>query len=215
MKKRNHTEIVFIIDKSGSMHHLKEDTIGSFNDLISKQKIDEGDANITTVLFNNRIDILHSHEDVYEVEDMTRFNYRPSGGTALLDAVGYTIRNMKNYYNDFLKEERPEQVLFVIITDGMENSSIHYTYNKVKRDIENCKRRYDWEFLFIGANIDAVNEGAKFGIDRKRTVRFHADRRGSQAVYENVNATISDYRRSSKVSDDWAKDIEKDFNDRR
>jgi hypothetical protein len=207
----NKTELVFILDKSGSMHHLESDTIGSFNGLIDKQKREAGTALITTVLFNTSVKILHDRMDLQEVSLMTNKDYCPSGGTALLDAVGTTLRNVRHSYNDQLKEERPNKVMFIIITDGMENASREFTYKKVKEEIEKAKEKYDWEFLFIGANIDAVKEGSKFGIREDRSVRYHADTKGNEVIYSALEETMTNYRSGKKIEKNWNKKITEDF----
>ena len=209
------TEIIFILDKSGSMSHLIDDTIGSFNSLISKQKQEEGEALVTTVVFNQTSQTIHDRINILDLPELTQNEYRPSGVTALLDAVGETVTNIKFQYNDLLREERPDNVMFVIITDGMENASKEYSFEKVKELIETTKERYNFEYIFVGANIDAAKEGSKIGIRPERTVRFHADAKGSKVVYDSIEETMTLYRRSGAISDDWGKKISKDFKERK
>lgn len=208
------TEMIFILDRSGSMRHLEEDTIGSFNSLIDKQKQEEGQAFITTVLFNNETKLIHLHQDIHEVNELTKKDYYASGSTSLLDAVGETVREIRFHYNDQLREERPDKVIFVIITDGMENSSTTFTASEVRKMIETSKQKYDWEFLFIGANLDAVKEGARLGITPDRAVNYHADRKGSKVVYNSVNEAMSNVRKGKKLDKKWMNDINKDFQER-
>ena len=163
--KKNLTEIIFILDRSGSMQGLEKDTIGGFNSLIEKQKKIEGDALISTVLFSNESKVIHDRVDVKDVKPMTENNYITGGCTALLDAIGNAIHHISNIHKYARKEDVPEHTLFVITTDGMENASRTYTYPKVKKLIENQKEKHGWEFMFLGANIDAVNVASYMGID--------------------------------------------------
>ena len=213
-KKVPVTQIVFILDRSGSMHHLEEDTIGSFNNLIKKQKKEEGYAYVTTVLFDNHIELLHHNQSIKTINPITNNEYYARGTTALLDAIGITLRKTRHEYNDLFKEERPDNVMFVIITDGMENASKEFTRSKVKKHIERAKERYNWEFLFIGANIDAVKEGSFMGISADRSVDFYADKKGSETVYRTINKTITSYRQNSKLDEDWNEEIMADYQSR-
>ena len=212
--KKNLTEIIFIVDRSGSMQGLEKDTIGGFNSLIEKQKKIEGDALISTVLFANESKVIHDRVDVKDVKPMTENNYITGGCTALLDAIGNAIHHISNIHKYARKEDVPEHTLFVITTDGMENASRTYTYPKVKKLIENQKEKHGWEFMFLGANIDAVNVASYMGIDENRAVNFNCDSEGTDLNYEVLNDAIGVLRECSYVSADWKKRIDKDFKKR-
>lgn len=212
--KKNLTEIIFILDRSGSMQGLEKDTIGGFNSLIEKQKKVEGDALISTVLFANESKVIHDRVDVKDVKPMTENNYITGGCTALLDAIGNAIHHISNIHKYSRKEDVPEHTLFVITTDGMENASRTYTYPKVKKLIENQKEKHGWEFMFLGANIDAVNVASCMGIDESRAVKFNCDSEGTELNYEVLNDAIGVLRECSYVSADWKKRIDKDFKKR-
>ena len=212
--KKNLTEIIFILDCSGSMQGLEKDTIGGFNSLIEKQKKIEGDALISTVLFANKSKVIHDRVDVKDVKPMTENNYITGGCTALLDAIGNAIHHISNIHKYARKEDVPEHTLFVITTDGMENASRTYTYPKVKKLIENQKEKHGWEFMFLGANIDAVNVASYMGIDENRAVNFNCDSEGTDLNYEVLNDAIGVLRECSYVSADWKKRIDKDFKKR-
>ena len=212
--KKNLTEIIFILDRSGSMQGLEKDTIGGFNSLIEKQKKIEGDALISTVLFANESKVIHDRVDVKDVKPMTENNYITGGCTALLDAIGNAIHHISNIHKYARKEDVPEHTLFVITTDGMENESRTYTYPKVKKLIENQKEKHGWEFMFLGANIDAVNVASYMGIDENRAVNFNCDSEGTDLNYEVLNDAIGVLRECSYVSADWKKRIDKDFKKR-
>lgn len=212
--KKNLTEIIFILDRSGSMQGLEKDTIGGFNSLIEKQKKIEGDALISTVLFANESKVIHDRVDVKDVKPMTENNYITGGCTALLDAIGNAIHHISNIHKYARKEDVPEHTLFVITTDGMENASRTYTYPKVKKLIENQKEKHGWEFMFLGANIDAVNVASYMGIDENRAVNFNCDSEGTDLNYEVLNDAIGVLRECSYVSVDWKKRIDKDFKKR-
>ena len=212
--KKNLTEIIFILDRSGSMQGLEKDTIGGFNSLIEKQKKVEGDTLISTVLFANKSKVIHDRIDVKDVKPMTENNYITGGCTALLDAIGNAIYHISNIHKYARKEDVPEHTLFVITTDGMENASKTYTYPKVKKLIENQKEKYGWEFMFLGANIDAVNVSSYMGIDESRAVNFNCDSEGTELNYEVLNDAIGVLRKCSYVSADWKKRIDKDFKKR-
>ena len=212
--KKNLTELVFILDRSGSMQGLEKDTIGGFNSLIEKQKKIEGDALISTVLFANKSKVIHDRVDVKDVKPMTENNYITGGCTALLDAIGNAIHHISNIHKYARKEDVPEHTLFVITTDGMENASRTYTYPKVKKLIENQKEKHGWEFMFLGANIDAVNVASYMGIDGSRAVNFNCDSEGTELNYEVLNDAIGVLRKCSYVSADWKKRIDKDFKKR-
>lgn len=211
---KNVTHMVFIVDQSGSMGRLVSDTIGGFNTMLDSQKKTEGEAIVTTVLFNNRTRVLHNMLDIQEIADLSERDYRPMGSTALLDAVGETVSIVRRKYADTLREERPDKVIFVITTDGMENASRHYNTRSVKKLVEEVQEKYNWEFIFMGANIDAFGEAAKIGIRKERSVRYHADEQGTRQNYQTLSRTIHEYRTSGQMDDSWAEDIKKDFEKR-
>lgn len=213
--KKNLTEIVFILDRSGSMAGLEDDTIGGFNAMIEKQKNEEGDAFVSTILFDNYIEVIHDRVDIRKVRPMTRRDYYVRGCTALLDAVGRTIRHIGNVHKYAREEDRPEKTLFVITTDGMENASREYSYERVRRMIEHEKEKYGWEFIFLGANIDAAREAARFGITEDRAVNYHADSVGTAVIYEAVSEAVCNVRASRPMSDEWRQRVDKDYNTRR
>lgn len=212
---KNLTEIVFILDRSGSMAGLEDDTIGGFNAMIEKQKNEEGDAYVSTILFDNYIEVIHDRVDIRKVRPMTRRDYYVRGCTALLDAVGRTIRHIGNVHKYAREEDRPEKTLFVITTDGMENASREYSYERVRRMIEHEKEKYGWEFIFLGANIDAAREAARFGITEDRAVNYHADSVGTAVIYEAVSEAVCNVRASRPMSDEWRQRVDKDYNTRR
>ena len=211
--KKDLTELVFILDRSGSMSGLEQDTIGGYNSLIEKQKNEPGEAIISTVLFDDKYELLHNRADLQNVMPITGKEYFVRGSTALLDAIGATLNSIKNAQQGMAEEERPEKVLVAIITDGQENSSHEYSYGKVKTLIEAQKEK-GWEFLFIGANIDAIGEAGKFGISAERAVNYSPDARGTAVVYSSVSQSIESMRRDKFVSDNWKHEIEKDHKDR-
>lgn len=213
--KKDLVEIVFILDRSGSMSGLEADTIGGFNNMIEKQKGIEGDAIISTVLFDNHFEVLHNRMNLKEINKMTDKEYFVRGSTALLDAIGRSITKIINVHKSISEEEKPEQVMFVITTDGMENASREYSYKKVKDLIDDQKKFYDWIFLFLGANIDAVDVGSKFGIDKVYTATFHADEAGIKLNYKVLDAAVSSIRKEKILDENWKKDIDEDFNRRK
>lgn len=212
---KNLTEIVFILDRSGSMAGLEDDTIGGFNAMIEKQKNEEGDACVSTILFDNYVEVIHDRVDIRKVRPMTRRDYYVRGCTALLDAVGRTIRHIGNVHKYAREEDRPEKTLFVITTDGMENASREYSYERVRRMIEHEKEKYGWEFIFLGANIDAAREAARFGITEDRAVNYHADSVGTAVIYEAVSEAVCNVRASRPMSDEWRQRVDEDYNTRR
>ena len=188
------TEVVFILDRSGSMSGLEADTIGGFNSMIAKQKKEEGEAYISTVLFDDTCEVLYDRVPVNKVEPMNDNQYYVRGCTALLDAIGGAIHHIGNVHKYAREEDRPEKTLFIITTDGMENSSRQYSYEKVKEMVERQKEKYGWEFLFLGANIDAIDVAGKFGIDSNRALNYVSDHKGTQLNYEVLNKTVSEFR---------------------
>lgn len=182
--KKNLTEIVFILDRSGSMSGLEADTIGGFNSMIEKQRKADGEALVSTVLFDNMSEVIHDRVDIRDIKSMTDRDYTARGCTALLDAIGGAIHHIGNVHKYARKEDVPEHTLFVITTDGMENASRRYDSEKIKKMIERQKEKYGWEFLFLGANIDAVETAKHFGIGADRAVNYHSDHKGTQLNYE-------------------------------
>lgn len=214
MKKKNVTELVFILDRSGSMSGLESDTIGGFNAMIEKQKKDEGEVYVSTVLFDNVSEVLHDRIKLADVPKMTDKDYTVRGCTALIDAIGGAIHHIGNIHKYARKEDVPAHTMFVITTDGQENASHHYSSAQVKKMIERQKEKYGWEFLFIGANIDAVETAASFGIARNRAVNYRADEKGTRVLYETMAAPITAMRNCEDLSDDWCAQIDADFNSR-
>ena len=212
--KKDLTELVFILDRSGSMQSLTSDTIGGFNSLIEKQRRETGECLVSTVLFNNNSEVLHDRKQLSDIREMTASDYSAQGGTALIDAIGAAIHHIGNIHKYARDEDIPEHTLFVIITDGMENSSRTYASDKVKEMIERQKTKYGWEFLFIGANIDAVEPAQSFGISEDRAVDYLADEEGTDTVFESVCAAVS-MTRKAKLSDNWSDNIKSDYKKRR
>ena len=199
--KKGLTELVMIIDRSGSMSGLEADTIGGFNSMIEKQKREEGEAYVSVVLFDDRNEVLYDRVDIQKVEPMSDKQYYVRGCTALLDAVGGAIHHIGNVHKYAREEDVPEKTIFIITTDGMENASRQYTYDKVKRMIERQKERHHWEFMFLGANIDAVREAGRFGINASRAVRYEHDSKGTQLNYSVVSDVVGCARRAASVQD--------------
>lgn len=213
--KKNLTEIVFILDRSGSMSGLETDTVGGFNSMIEKQKRQNGEALISTVLFNNVSEVIHDRVPIQKVAPMTTNDYCVGGCTALLDAIGGAIRHIGNVHKYARSEDVPEHTLFVITTDGMENASRCYDSRKVKEMIERQKNKYGWEFLFLGANIDAVETAMRFGIGADRAVNYHCDSEGTKLNYEVLSETVSAVRCGTPLKEDWKKRIDENFKSRK
>lgn len=213
--KNNLTELVFILDRSGSMSGLESDTIGGFNAMIAKQKKEEGEAYVSTILFDNVSEVLHDRINLKEIPKMTSKDYTVRGCTALIDAIGGAIKHIGNIHKYARPEDVPAHTMFIITTDGQENASHRFSSDEVKKMIENQKEKYGWEFLFIGANIDAVETAARFGIERNRAVNYNADSKGTQILYETLSAPICAMRADAAISDDWSLDIENDYNNRK
>lgn len=212
--RKNLTEIVFILDRSGSMGGLERDTIGGFNSMIEKQKKEDGEAYVSTVLFDNHQEVIHDRVNLQEIQPLTDREYYVRGSTALLDAIGGAIHHIGNIHKYAREEDRPEKTMFVITTDGMENASRKYDYNRVKAMIERQKEKYGWEFIFLGANIDAAKEAARFGISADRAVTYHADHKGTAVIYEAVCDAVCSVRASRPMSADWKRSVEEDYKKR-
>ena len=213
--KKDLTELIFILDRSGSMGGLESDTIGGYNAMLKKQMEAEGSAYITTVLFDDEYELLHDRINLKGVKPITEKEYFVRGTTALLDAVGKSIQKIVNVQRNTSDDEKAEKVLFVITTDGLENASREYSYTKVRAMIEKQKSRYGWEFIFLGANIDAVSEAEKFGIDSSRAAQFHNDKDGIELNYKVVSEAICELRSSKTISQDWKREIDVDYKKRK
>lgn len=212
--KENLVELVFILDKSGSMSGLEKDTIGGFNSLIEKQKLESGEAIVSLVLFDSKINIVNDRVNLKEVKPLTDKEYTPSGCTALLDAVGMSINRIRNVQANLKEEDRPSRTLFVITTDGYENSSREYTYSVIKKLIDLVKEKEKFEFLFLGANIDSAEEAEKLGIDKDYSVNYINDAKGLKVNREALCMTVTNVRKNKKITREWKKEIESDFNNR-
>ena len=210
----NLTELVFILDRSGSMAGLETDTIGGFNAMLEKQRREEGNAYLSAVLFNNNSTVLYDRADIKRVEPMTERQYFVGGCTALLDAIGGAVHHIGNIHKYAREEDRPHKTVFVIITDGMENASRRYTYDEVRRMVELQREKYGWEFLFLGANMDAISAARRFGIREDRAVRYECDARGTQLNFEVVSETIGCIREGARPSANWKARIERDYTER-
>ena len=213
--KKNLTELVFILDRSGSMQGLEGDTIGGFNAMIDKQKKEPGEAFVSTVLFDDRPEVLHDRVKVREVRPITDKEYNVRGCTALLDAIGGAIHHIGNIHKYARPEDVPEHTLFVITTDGMENASRRYSARQVKEMIQRQKEKYNWEFLFLGANIDAVETAGHLGIDPDRAVNYHCDSEGTRLNFEVVAQAAAAVRCSAPLDAHWKDAIEEDFRKRK
>ena len=213
--KKGLTELVMILDRSGSMSGLEGDTIGGFNSMIEKQRREEGEALVSTVLFDNVSEILHDRVDLRKVRPMTDRDYTVRGCTALLDAVGGAIHHIGNIHKYAREEDVPEHTLLVITTDGMENASCHYDLPRVREMIRRQQEKYGWEFLFLGANIDAVETAGQFGIRPDRAVDYHADSVGTELNYEVLSAAISQVRCGAPIGSSWKARIETDYRGRK
>lgn len=212
--KNGITELVFILDRSGSMSGLESDTIGGFNAMIEKQKKQDGECYVSTVLFDNVSEVLHDRVKLADINPMTDREYTVRGCTALIDAIGGAIHHIGNVHKYARPEDVPEHTMFVITTDGMENASHKYSSEKVKRMIERQKEQYGWEFLFIGANIDAVETAAQYGISEDRAVNYHADPKGTACLYDNVSDVVFSVRMGCDIEENWSEKLNKDFKSR-
>ncbi|MGN1308084.1 MAG: hypothetical protein ACI4V3_10485 [Faecousia sp.] len=215
MAKNNATELVFILDRSGSMSGLEADTIGGFNSLIEKQKTQDGECYVSTILFDNVSEVIHDRVKLKDVKPMTDKDYTVRGCTALLDAIGGAIHHIANIHRYARPEDVPEHTMFVITTDGMENASRQYDAARVKRMIEHEKEKYGWEFLFLAANIDAVSTASRFGIGADRAVNYRADKQGTRVIYDEVAETVCQVRAHAPISADWSSSIQEDYGQKR
>ena len=212
--KKNLTEIVFILDRSGSMAGLEKDTIGGFNSMINRQKTAPGEAVISTVLFDSETQVIHDRVNLKNIAPMTEKDYFVRGCTALLDAIGGAIHHIGNVHKYAREEDRPEKTLFIITTDGMENASRKYSSDRVKQMIERQKSKYGWEFLFLGAHIDAVETAGHFGIQADRAVNYHSDKQGTALNYEVLSEAISSVRACRPLQSNWKQRIDEDYESR-
>ena len=210
----NLTEIVFILDRSGSMAGLEADTIGGFNAMVEKQKKEPGEALLSAVLFDNESQVIYDRVDVRKVEPMTDRQYQVRGCTALLDAIGSAVHHIANVHKYAREEDRPGKTVFVITTDGMENASRRYTYAQVQKMVKHEQEKYGWEFLFLGANMDAISAARSFGIREDRAVRYECDGAGTALNFAVVSKTIGKLRKGSAIQADWACEIQEDYESR-
>lgn len=209
--ENNTTELVFILDRSGSMAGLESDTIGGFNAMIEKQKKQDGRCFVSTVLFDNVSEVLHDRVKLRDIPPMTDKEYTVRGCTALVDAIGDAIHHIGNIHKYARPEDVPAHTVFVITTDGQENASHRYTADQVKKMIERQKEKYGWEFLFIGANIDAVETARRYGIRENRAVNYNADGEGTKILYASVAKAVCNVRANAPLNADWSEDINDDY----
>ncbi|MCF6464883.1 vWA domain-containing protein [Clostridium sp. Cult2] len=211
---KNITELVFILDKSGSMSGLEDDTIGGYNAMLRKQQNEPGEAIVTTVLFDDEYELLHDRINIKAIQPISEKEYFIGGYTALLDAIGKTIHKIHNAQKHMKEDYKADKVMFVITTDGMENASREYTYEKIREMIERQKKEYNWEFIFLGANIDAISTAQKVGINEDRAANYHADSEGTKLNYEVVCEIINDLRANKSIDQSWKEKIDEDYNNR-
>lgn len=209
MANKNLTEMVFILDRSGSMAGLENDTIGGYNSLIKKQKKEQGEAVVTLVLFDDQYELVYDHADINKIKPLTNREYYARGMTALLDAVGKTITQVQNRHQTALENEIPNKTMVVIITDGYENASKEFNLNKIKQMIETQKKDCEWEFLFLGANIDAVSAAADIGISADRAVTYQPDEEGTRMNFDSLNSVAECVRNSCPIMPNWKENITK------
>jgi len=213
--KKNLTEMVFILDRSGSMHGLESDTIGGFNSMIEKQRELEGEALVSTVLFNDGRSVIHDRVDVRKVEPLTEKQYTVSGCTALLDAVGNSIHHIGNVHKYAREEDIPEHTVFIITTDGLENASREYSLQEIRKMVKKRSEKDGWEFLFLGANMDAFHAAEGLGIRRDRTANYHNDPMGQAVVYGSVSRALKSVRTCGTVEESWSEEVDRDYASRR
>ena len=212
--KNNITELVFILDRSGSMAGLESDTIGGFNSMLEKQREKEGECFVTTVLFDNESLTLHDRLSLSRVPYMTKKDYLVGGSTALIDAIGCAVKHIEGIHKYAREEDVPEHTVFVITTDGEENASHIYTSDQIRKMISEKKEKYGWEFLFIGANIDAVETAGRYGIAGDRAVNYSADGKGTRIMYDSVSNAVGSIRGGAPLGKDWSRDISSDHKKR-
>ncbi|HEY4534133.1 MAG TPA: vWA domain-containing protein [Fusobacterium sp.] len=212
-KKNQSMELVFILDRSGSMSGLEQDTIGGYNSMLKKQKEEKGEVFVTTVLFDDKYEMLYHHKPIEELSNMTEKEYFVRGSTALYDAIGKTIVDMNR--EQMTSEKKVDQTLFIITTDGMENASQEFTAKKVKDLIETQKKEKKWEFLFLGANIDAIKTAESFGIEKEKAVNYHADSLGTQKNYKVLGEAVLQMRAGQELKGNWKQEIEEDYKNRK
>lgn len=213
----NSTEVVFILDRSGSMGGLEQDTIGGFNSMLKKHKNGDTSAFVSTVLFSNKSEVIHDRLPIAEIPELTENEYSVGGGTALLDAMGDAIKHVKNIHKYARPEDVPAKTIFIITTDGMENASRRYDYDDIKKLVEAQKEK-GWDFVFMGANIDAFDVASHIGISRDRAVNYHSDSRGTDAIFGAMCCLIDDTfmaKDMSKVGSKWREEVDKDFESRK
>lgn len=208
------TEMVFILDRSGSMSGKEEDTIGGFNSLIEKQKKEDGECLVSVVLFDDKTEVLYDRVNIKDLRPMTDKDYYTRGSTALLDALGGAIHHIGNVHKYARAEDVPAKTIFVVTTDGMENSSLFYTADKVRFMVKTEQEKYGWEFLFLGTNIDAVETAVNYGIKANRAVRYKCDEPGTALNFTVLSETIGRYRRTGRIDDTWCNTIKKDYEER-
>lgn len=213
--KKQLTEIIFILDRSGSMCGLEADTIGGFNSLIAKQKKEDGEALISTILFDDCTEVLHDRVPLNRIKPMTEEDYYVRGCTALMDALGKAIKHINTIHKYARVEDRPNKTIFIITTDGKENASRQYSSERVKKMVEERKSKYGWEFLFLGANIDAVETAGHFGISKDRAVNYHSDAEGTALNYEVLSDAICSVRACRTLTAAWKTRIDSDFEKRK
>ena len=213
--KKGLTEMVFILDRSGSMSGLESDTIGGFNAMIEKQKQDDGEAFVSTVLFSNESKVIHDRVSIDKIEKLTETDYQVGGCTALIDAIGEAIHHIGNVHKYARPEDVPEHTVIAITTDGMENASHKYSSSDVKKMIERQKEKYGWEFIFVGANIDAVETAKRYGIDRNHAVEYVHDSKGTARNYEAMSMAVSSVRACGAVNEGWKEKVEEDRKNRK
>ncbi len=213
-EKGGKAEIIFILDRSGSMAGLESDTIGGYNAMLKKQQKEPGEALVTTVLFDDQYRLLHDRTDIQAILPLTEKEYEVGGCTALLDAIGKTILKIANSQKHIADSHRSDRVLFVITTDGMENASREFTLSQIRQMIETHKVQYNWEFLFLGANIDAVATAREFGISADRAANYHPDSAGTELNYMAVSEAVSEMRATGHMDASWKKKIDEDFKKR-
>ena len=213
--KKNLTEMVFILDRSGSMHGLEADTIGGFNSMIEKQKQVEGEAYVSTVLFSNESTVIYDRVDIQKIEPMTDKQYTVGGCTALIDAIGGAIHHIGNVHKYAREEDIPEHTIFIITTDGLENASHNYTLQQVRKMVERQEKHYGWEFLFLGANMDAIQAASGLGIRPERAATYHCDEQGTALNYTVMTEAVRSLRCCGSIPDDWSDEIDRDYKARK